>query len=315
MSSIDYIKRILKKDINSLTLKDLEDFFKDEQEETNILEFKSGKVEINDVYKEVAAFLNTEGGILIIGSPEEKEISRGKHKKCICKGQLTFSRFRGKNWLLQKIMSNISPPPVDIKGFEHIDNKGSLIVLNVPQSTTPPHQCCGDGKYYIRLDSEARPAPHGIVQALFNKRKKPILEAAVHYSPKKEKLDEVEVRLYNRSNIPAEKIGIHIEVYNAVEICSNTYSVVPSKVDDLLGERYTISEELRPVLVRPLHFSFYLDVTHRNVPYMITVGYWSRDNEYDFQFWVYDPLTQLIVSEGRMDSSEVDFWEELKKIQ
>jgi hypothetical protein len=60
---------ILGKNIESITIQDLEEFFTSEQEETSILEFKSGEVQLEDVYKEIAAFLNTERGLLIVGAP------------------------------------------------------------------------------------------------------------------------------------------------------------------------------------------------------------------------------------------------------
>ncbi len=78
---MSFIDKIFNKPIGSLQLKDLEEYFKEPQEETSILEFKSGEVEINDVYKEVAAFLNTEGGLLIIGTPREEEVLIKKNKK------------------------------------------------------------------------------------------------------------------------------------------------------------------------------------------------------------------------------------------
>jgi len=106
---MSYIEKIFNKNIVDLNINDLTDFFESDQEETSILEFKSGKVEINDIYKEITAFLNTEGGLLIIGAPIEKKEKIGKNEKVICSGELTYSQFRNKDWLYQKIASNIVP--------------------------------------------------------------------------------------------------------------------------------------------------------------------------------------------------------------
>jgi len=75
-------KSIFNKEIYDLEIDDLKAFFSTEQEETSLIEFKSGAVEVDTIYKEVAAFLNTEGGILVIGAPEEKPILLdGKKRK------------------------------------------------------------------------------------------------------------------------------------------------------------------------------------------------------------------------------------------
>jgi hypothetical protein len=65
MKNSNYIENIFNKKKDELTLDNLKEFFSPPQEETSVLEFKSGGVEIIDIYKEVAAFLNTEGGLLV----------------------------------------------------------------------------------------------------------------------------------------------------------------------------------------------------------------------------------------------------------
>ena len=86
---MSYIKKIFNKDIDNLNISDLVTFFETEQEETSVLEFKSGDVEIIDLYKEITAFLNTEGGLLIIGAPREIKKTIGKTVVKTCIGEVT----------------------------------------------------------------------------------------------------------------------------------------------------------------------------------------------------------------------------------
>lgn len=73
MTNSNYIEKIFNKSRDEISLTDIEDYFASPQEETSIVEFKSGGVEIIDLYKEVTAFLNTEGGLIIVGTPKEKK--------------------------------------------------------------------------------------------------------------------------------------------------------------------------------------------------------------------------------------------------
>jgi predicted HTH transcriptional regulator len=71
---------ILNKTLEEITINDLKEFFSEPKDETATLEFKSGDVDVIKLYKEIAAFLNTEGGLLIVGAPRETKISLGSGK-------------------------------------------------------------------------------------------------------------------------------------------------------------------------------------------------------------------------------------------
>jgi predicted HTH transcriptional regulator len=210
----NFIQKIFGKTRNELSIEDLSNYFSFPQEESSVIEFKSGGVEINDIFKEITAFLNTEGGLLIIGAPKEKTIQKGKNKIKVCQGELSYSSFRNKDWLYQKIASNVVPAPTDLKIEEFLTEKGNVFVIDTPQSLNPPHQASSDGRYYLRLERDAKPAPHGIVQALFNKRKVPKLIAEVDFDKVDEISDNVTVIIKNMSNIPADKVSYVIDIFN-----------------------------------------------------------------------------------------------------
>lgn len=309
---MSYIKKIFQKDIDQLTISDLNSFFETEQEETSVLEFKSGDVEIHDIYKEIGAFLNTEGGLLIIGAPREKKVKVGKNEKVFCKGPLTYSKYRNKDWLYQKICSNITPTPIGLKIFEHLDTQGNVFVIDIPQSSIPPHQCSSDGRYYIRLERDAKPAPHGLVQALFLKRRLPKLDASINFTRLSDFSDKVIVSVKNNSNIPADKVSLIIDVYNVLNVESD-HRV--RRLNDTLGLKYSISENAGQVLVQVISMPVEIIVTHEQIEYMVLVGYWCKDTDFDFKFWTYSPTEMKISCEDRMLYDKVIFTDELKRIQ
>ena len=305
----NYIEKVFGKSRVELSLNDLRDYFSTQQEESSVVEFKSGKVEINDIFKEITAFLNTEGGLLIIGAPVEKEVEKGKNKIRVCEGELTFSNFRNKDWLYQKIATNIVPAPTSLKIEEFLTEKGNVFILDIPQSLNPPHQSSSDGRYYLRLERDAKPAPHGIVQSLFNKRKVPELTAEVDFEKIDEFSDEVTVTFRNISKIPANKISSVIDVYNVANV-SNGFKYMKDGPDD----KFTLSRNTDQVLVRVISFPEKFTVRHLGKKYMILVGFWSMELDFDCIFYTYCPKEQKTILEGTPEKG-VDFFDELKRIQ
>lgn len=307
----NYIQKIFGKPRDKLSLEDLKDYFSTPQEESSVVEFKSGGVEINDIFKEITAFLNTEGGLLIIGSPKEETIKRGKNKIKVCEGELSFSNFRSKDWLYQKIASNIVPAPTNLKIEEFLTDEGNVFVIDIPQSLNPPHQSSSDGRYYLRLEREAKPAPHGIVQALFNKRKVPKLTAEVDFYKIDAIHDDVNVTIKNTSYVPADKVSFVIDVYNVHDILLNSGFTF---FKDSLGDKFTISENSNQVLVRVISFPENFRVKHFEKEYMILVGYWSKELDFECIFFTYCPKEQKITSKGTLNKGAM-FEDELKRIQ
>ncbi|HEX8015565.1 MAG TPA: ATP-binding protein [Flavobacterium sp.] len=297
----NYIEKIFGKKRDELTLIDLKNYFSSPQEESSVVEFKSGEVEINDIFKEIAAFLNTEGGLLIIGSPRETKQNVGKNIIKICEGELTFSNFKNKDWLYQKIASNIVPAPTDLKIEEFLTENGNVFLIDIPQSLNPPHQCSSDGKYYLRLERDAKPAPHGIIQALFNKRRVPSLSAEIVIKTVKSHQDNIIVSIKNESSIPAEKVSYIIDVYNVEQIKSN-YSF--KFFEDSLGEKFCFTGHTEQVLVQVINLPIKFDLQHSGKDYLIFVAFWCRDLDFDFKFFTYSPSQKKIVKEATFKQGE-----------
>lgn len=296
-----FVLDVFGKEIVDLEISDIKQFFKDRQEESSTLEFKSGEVDIIDVFKEIAAFLNTEGGILIIGSPREKKETVGKRVINFCEGEVTYSKFAGRDWLSQKIFSNITPSPIGVKVKEFLNENGGVFIVEVPQSVTPPHQSNSDGRYYIRIGNEARPAPHGLVQALFDKRRRPVLVSKIGSRKSELDTDFLDVIIQNSSTIPADKVSFIIDVYNVINAVG---PVTFERVSDgVLGEKFSFSGNGTQVLVSVISLILKIKVRHKGKRYLVSVSYWCLDCDYDSTYFLIDPTTNEIQSRHWLDEN------------
>ncbi|MEM9895307.1 MAG: ATP-binding protein [Bacteroidota bacterium] len=306
------IAQLFDKPIGEISTEDIIKYFEVEREETASIEFKSGEVTIEDLFKEIAAFLNTEGGLVIVGAPRERKVTKGKKKFNVCQGELTYSSFRSKDWLFQKISTNISPVPLGFKIVELISEKGTIYLIDVPQSKIPPHQANSDGRYYLRLESEAKPAPHGLVQALFDKRRKPELSANIELHEDSLNTQELYVSFKNVSNIPADKVGILIDIYNVNDVESDYPFTFQH---DPLGDKFSMYRDTNRVLVSVISLPFNFKVTHKSRNFLVMAAFWSVESDFDFKFWTIDPINNTIVNQGDFKTSEITFTEALKEIE
>lgn len=167
---------------------DVENFFLEEREENETLEFKSGSNELTDatfntqleskITRSIASFLNSSGGILIWGSPRERQIVGRKEK--VCQGELNpLNVARTKDQLINKITWDISYLPIGIN-VKRLEREGQyLYIFEVTESESKPHQY--KGNYPIRLDGQTQNAPHYLVDALFKQVKLPDIEGYLKF--------------------------------------------------------------------------------------------------------------------------------------
>lgn len=282
----NYIEKIFQKEPEAIVLEDIERFFQEPQEETPILEFKSGEVQINDIFREIVAFLNTEGGLVFIGAPRETKVEIDGKKRNACVGDLTYSSFRSKAWLHQKIVSQISPPPhgIDILEFNHED--GNIFLIDVPQSQSPPHQSNPDARYYMRLDTEAKPAPHGLVQALFNQRTVPDISIGILFSKLENNRLKIEVRANNNSLTPADKVSYTVFVMGVQIYNSKSYKPVP----ELEIESYHKQKDLSYLVVKGMTGSEKIKALHFDKPMLIVANCWGVNFPLIRKACIYDPV-------------------------
>jgi len=281
-------KNILGKALFDLTQQDIEDYFIQPREETSILEFKSGEAKVNGIFKEICAFLNTEGGLLIVGTPKEQKV--GKTGKRICRGKPVPSHFRSKQWLYSLLTANIVPVPDDIHIHEIPADGGKLYVIEVEQSHHPPHQFLTDGRYYIRSEQEARPASHGIVEALFFKYRYPRLlaELQIHRSPRNvENFNEIYIDITNTSAVPTDQVNYLIQLMNIQEINHNgEISAVKTGADG----NYEIQGVIDRVLIDERNYPLHFEIVNRQEPFIVSVMVWNKDSRLFKINGLFDPM-------------------------
>jgi len=309
----DYCYLLLGKKIYNLQEEDLVNFFKNEQEETNTLEFKSGKVEILKLCKEICAFLNTEGGLIIIGAPEEKTKTINKSKYNVCQGELTSSQFINKDWLYKKIYSRITPIPTNLKIQEIIGNKKKYFVIEVNQSQNPPHQLDAEGRYYIRIEREAKPAPHGIIQSLFDRRQKPKPNAFFYFKNINNYKLKTEIVITNDSKITAENINGYISIYGVRNIIihdANKRNSITFK-----NKTFDIRISNLSYLIKGLTTSINIEIEHFKNPFLLQIVLWCKHSELYQNSIIYDPKENKVLTKHETgDEKERKYNELIKQV-
>ncbi|MCK4732292.1 MAG: putative DNA binding domain-containing protein, partial [Methanophagales archaeon] len=112
--------------------------------ENQQVEFKEEGVEANKLAKELIAFANTNGGIILIGVDDE----------CVIKGITVPKKFEEK---IRNIAKNNCNPLIQLETKEYtVDNK-KIMAIFVPQGRHRPYQR-NDGKFFVRKGSITGPA-------------------------------------------------------------------------------------------------------------------------------------------------------------
>ncbi|MCI5123368.1 MAG: ATP-binding protein [Candidatus Electrothrix sp. AR5] len=153
------------------TIQDIEQLIKLETPESIWLDYKASpalsKKKKDEICKDVSAFANADGGMLIYGIEEEK-----KNKVGLPAGMDNGIDIKeiNKEWIDQILSTNITPI---ISGIEIIEIKktenNSFFVVNIPKSCRGPHQS-PDKKYYKRYNARSAPMEHYEIEDIRNRR-------------------------------------------------------------------------------------------------------------------------------------------------
>lgn len=126
----------------------------------------------NNLAKAISGFGNSEGGVVIWGIDCSKDydgadVAKAKHPI------ENVARFVS---LLQSAISACTiPPHAKVENFGVVEegkNSGFVATL-IPKSTSAPHQCINDYKYYMRVGSSFTPVPHAVLSGMFGRRPQP----------------------------------------------------------------------------------------------------------------------------------------------
>ena len=123
------------------------------QGENSGIEFKSVDVRAESIAKEIVAFANSNGGIIIIGVEDDKTISGIKKDKYL------------EEWIMNIARNNINPSiNLECQEIHYADKIVSIVT--VPKGKDKPYQT-NEGKFYIRIGSSNRLASVNELLRLF----------------------------------------------------------------------------------------------------------------------------------------------------
>ena len=165
---------IFVKPINEIEFEDVKAFCDEQIEENRRLEYKrvfSSKDENKQIAKEISAFANTHGGIILVGVGE-----KDRKPKLPIDG---IAYVKGLNEKVTSIaLKNIYPPVFpETKVCRFGDNlEKAVVVIRVQESDETPHTVERTTGIYVRVDSQSEPqrAPFEEIEWLMNRRKKAV---------------------------------------------------------------------------------------------------------------------------------------------
>lgn len=217
----DYCNITFGKSLDSLKYEDIILFFQEERVESNILEFKSGQSDVKKfddmlnkkIIRTIASFLNSEGGLLIWGSPREQYVNKAGKNVKIAIGDLEPNLvFNEKDQLINKIIKTISYMPTGVRLKTLRNGDEYIYIFEVDESASRPHQY--QNEYLIRIDGQTFPAPHYLVDAMFKQIKHPNIENHIKIVDVYQKATglfiKLELKLFNfTSSIPGKEISFY----------------------------------------------------------------------------------------------------------
>ena len=165
-----FIKFFFGKDADLVTKQDLEVFTTRRIEENLNLDYKEIQAFDNpdELSKDISAFANSEGGLIILGVSEEKAGTGAAQR--ILPGEITWgdaslSREKLENRLVGRIHPKVGS--LGIVPIREGSNSARVVFLiDVSQSDDAPHMA-SDSRYYKRLNFQKVPMEHHEVANLF----------------------------------------------------------------------------------------------------------------------------------------------------
>jgi predicted HTH transcriptional regulator len=171
------INDLFGKEPEKVCVDDIRQLIKERKEESHTLEYKEPRIlkQPEDFSKWISAFLNSDGGVIVVGvsedNPEDKEkINARIFPKAIEFVKKEFSKEKIDQIIVTNVYSSVRPDirVYPIRNGDNIDE--SIYLVEVPKGDIPPYQA-GDKRYYRRINSTKFPMNHTEIADFFGRRK------------------------------------------------------------------------------------------------------------------------------------------------
>ncbi len=182
---------------------------------------KVNKEKIKEILgKEVCAFANYEGGILLLGVDDKTNtIEEGISN--------TFERSTLKEWLEDIIFISVNPSINNyaVKTIEKDDK--FLYALVVAPSSLAPHQCSKNNVYYGRIDGKSRPLDGLMVKDIFSRKEKTNIYPTIDFNilhVTHPSFCILKIGIFNNSNTCADNVLAILSIEMPEKIMNGGYN-------------------------------------------------------------------------------------------
>lgn len=171
--SVGFIENWFGKSVlEGLNESDITSFVAKNIEENLHLEYKGKEILKNPdrLRKTIAAFANSDGGLLFVGVSERENGARRLPGEV----EWTDNPKQTKEWFQDVTVNQIYPPLMGVRIVAVTNRNGhTMFLVDVPPSDNPPHMT--NGRYFFRNNFESLTMEHYQVADAFGKRRRPII--------------------------------------------------------------------------------------------------------------------------------------------
>lgn len=186
----------------------------------------------SEISKDVSAMANSDGGLLIYGIKEDKNLAK--------EIEPIKRRDFSKEWLEQVIQAKIQPRIDGIQIFPiTIDKEGVVYVVEIPKSNTA-HQAA-DKRYYKRFNFQSTAMNDYEIRDILNRVKNPQIEMEFKYNPIKGNLLVI---AYNKGNVFAKYLNVKIRLPKKI-VKSQDYKLINDETVEIFASN-NVREMVNP---------------------------------------------------------------------
>lgn len=162
-------------ELDEYTKKDIDDLIQNEVEESTYLDYKDGRAldpdKIVEITKDISAFANADGGIIVYGVSENKVTHKPENYAPVTNPKITKEWLEQKICLVRRKINGVLIFPIRVEG----NADGSIYIVKIPRSNNAPHMAL-DNKYYKRHNFSSDPMEEYEVRESFFREYYPKLE-------------------------------------------------------------------------------------------------------------------------------------------